>query len=213
MEAKQRQRVTQRVTLVGALVNCLLAALQIIFGLLGKSQALLADGLHTLSDLSTDFIVLYASGRASKEADEAHPYGHGRIETLASLLLGAILAAVGIGIGIRGIENIFDPQHINPKPITILFAFIAIVAKESLYHYTLRAARLTHSTLLESNAWHHRSDALSSIVVVVGITAQVLGVPHMDALAAIIVGAMILLMGFRVQGTNIRSTRSRRFTS
>ena len=198
MEAKQRQRVTQRVTLVGALVNCLLAALQIIFGLLGKSQALLADGLHTLSDLSTDFIVLYASGRASREADEAHPYGHGRIETLASMLLGAILAAVGIGIGIRGIENIFDPQHINPKPITILFAFIAIVAKESLYHYTLRAARLTHSTLLESNAWHHRSDALSSIVVVVGITAQVLGVPHMDALAAIIVGAMILLMGFRL---------------
>ena len=198
MEAKQRQRMTQRVTLVGALVNCLLAALQIIFGLLGKSQALLADGLHTLSDLSTDFIVLYASGRASREADEAHPYGHGRIETLASMLLGAILAAVGIGIGIRGIENIFDPQHINPKPITILFAFIAIVAKESLYHYTLRAARLTHSTLLESNAWHHRSDALSSIVVVVGITAQVLGVPHMDALAAIIVGAMILLMGFRL---------------
>lgn len=198
MEAKPRQRVTQRVTLVGALVNCLLAALQITFGLLGKSQALLADGLHTLSDLSTDFIVLYASKRASREADEDHPYGHGRIETLASMLLGAILAAVGVGIGIRGIENIFDPQQINPEPITILFAFVAIVAKESLYHYTLRAARLIHSTLLESNAWHHRSDALSSIIVVVGITAQVLGVPHMDALAAIIVGVMILLMGFRL---------------
>ncbi len=198
MEAKQRHRVTQRVTLVGAAVNCLLAALQISFGLLGKSQALFADGLHTLSDLSTDFIVLYASRRAAKEADEAHPYGHGRIETLASMLLGAILAAVGVGIGIRGVESIFEPQQGNPEAITILFAFIAIVAKESLYRYTLRAARLTHSTLLESNAWHHRSDALSSIVVVVGITAQVLGVPHMDALAAIIVGSMILLMGFRL---------------
>jgi len=198
MEAKQRHQVTQRVTLVGAAVNCLLAALQITFGLLGKSQALLADGMHTLSDLSTDVIVLYAAKRAAKEADEDHPYGHGRIETLASMLLGAILAAVGIGIGMRGVESVFDPQQSNPEAITILFAFIAIIAKESLYHYTLRAARAVHSTLLESNAWHHRSDALSSIVVVIGITAQVLGVPHMDALAAIIVGAMILLMGFRL---------------
>jgi cation diffusion facilitator family transporter len=198
MEAKQRHQVTRRVTLVGAAVNCLLAALQITFGLLGKSQALFADGLHTLSDLSTDFIVLYAAKRAAKEADEDHPYGHGRIETLASMLLGAILAAVGIGIGMRGIESIYHPQQSNPEAITIFFAFIAIVAKESLYHYTLRAARAVHSTLLESNAWHHRSDALSSIVVVVGITAQVLGVPYMDALAAIIVGAMILLMGFRL---------------
>jgi len=201
MEARDRHRVTRRVTLVGAAVNCLLATLQITFGLLGKSQALLADGLHTLSDLSTDFIVLYATKHAAKEADEDHPYGHGRIETLASMLLGAILAAVGIGIGIRGIESIYDPQQSNPEAITILFAFIAIVAKESLYHYTLRAARAVHSTLLESNAWHHRSDALSSIVVVIGITSQVLGVPHMDAVAAIIVGAMILLMGFRL-GSN-----------
>jgi cation diffusion facilitator family transporter len=198
MNPDQRHRTTQRVTLVGAAVNCGLAALQISFGLLGKSQALLADGMHTLSDLSTDFIVLYASKRASKDADEEHPYGHGRIETLASMLLGAILAAVGVGIGIRGIESIIDPRLIDPEPITILFALLAIVAKEGLYHYTLRAARAVHSTLLESNAWHHRSDALSSIVVLIGITAQVLGVPHMDALAAIIVGAMILWMGIRL---------------
>ena len=198
MNPDQRHRTTQRVTLVGAAVNCGLAALQITFGLLGKSQALLADGMHTLSDLSTDFIVLYASKRAAKEADEDHPYGHGRIETLASMLLGAILAAVGIGIGVRGIESIVEQRLIEPEPITILFALLAIVAKEGLYHYTMRAARAVHSTLLESNAWHHRSDALSSIVVLIGITAQVLGVPHMDALAAIIVGAMILWMGIRL---------------
>ncbi len=198
MNPDQRHKTTQRVTLVGAAVNCGLAALQITFGLLGKSQALLADGMHTLSDLSTDFIVLYASKRAAKEADEDHPYGHGRIETLASMLLGAILAAVGIGIGVRGIESIIDPQHIDPEPMTILFALLAIVAKEGLYHYTLRAARAVHSTLLESNAWHHRSDALSSIVVLIGISAQLLGVPHMDAAAAIIVGAMILWMGIRL---------------
>ena len=198
MEIEQRHKITQRVTLTGAAVNCALASLQIIFGLLGKSQALLADGFHTLSDLSTDFIVLYASGRAAKAADEDHPYGHGRIETLASMLLGGILITVGVGIGLRGVDSILNPLRVNPEAITIVFALLAVAAKESLYHYTLRAARKTHSSLLESNAWHHRSDALSSIVVVIGISAQLLGVPYMDALAAIVVAVMISLMGFRL---------------
>ncbi len=192
---EQRHRITRRVTLVGALVNAGLASLQILFGLLGRSQALLADGLHTLSDLATDFIVLYASKQASQDADEEHPYGHGRIETLASLLLGGILAAVGIGIGVRGVESMVDPVQTNPEVITVIFALLAIFSKEGLYRYTLRAAKKTHSALLESNAWHHRSDALSSIVVVSGISAQLLGVPHMDAVAAIVVGIMILVMG------------------
>jgi len=199
MKAEEtRSRVTQRVTLVGAAVNCLLALLQIVFGLLGKSQALFADGLHTLADLSTDFIVLYASRRASKKADKGHPYGHGRIETLASMLLGAVLFMVGVGIGLRGLESITSPSGTNPEWITVVFAGLAIVAKESLYRYTLKAARKHHSSLLESNAWHHRSDALSSIVVVAGITTQLLGVPYMDAVAAIVVGAMIMVMGYRL---------------
>ena len=198
MEIEQRQRVTQRVTLVGALVNCVLATLQISFGILGKSQALLADGLHTLSDLSSDFIVLFASKSAARAADDDHPYGHGRIETLATLLLGVILAAVGLGIGMRGVQSILDPVDTNPEAITIAFAALAIVAKEGLYRYTLKAARSLHSALLESNAWHHRSDALSSIVVLVGISAQLLGLRHMDAVAAIVVAAMIVLMGYRL---------------
>ncbi len=198
MRASRRHEVTRRVTLVGAATNCALASLQIAFGILGKSQALIADGIHTLSDLSTDFIVLYASGRAARAADADHPYGHGRIETLASLLLGGILATVGAGIGVRGVESIFDPIQTDPEAIAIAFAFLAIVAKEGLYRYTMQAARLTHSALLESNAWHHRSDALSSVIVVIGISAQVLGIPYMDALAAIIVGAMVLLIGFRL---------------
>jgi len=198
MQANDRHRITQRVTLVGAAVNCALASLQIVFGLLGKSQALVADGIHTLSDLGTDFIVLYASRRSAKAADKSHPYGHGRIETLASMLLGAILGMVGIGIGIRGIDSIIHPTSINPEAITLVFAGLAIVAKESLYHYTRRAARATHSAMLEANAWHHRSDALSSIVVVAGISAQLLGVPYMDATAAIIVAAMVSLIGLRL---------------
>ena len=197
MELEQRHRVTRTVTLTGASINALLASLQITFGILGKSQALLADGIHTLSDLSTDFIVLYASNRAAKAADANHPYGHARIETFASLLLGGILALVGIGIGMRGIESVIGTQQ-NPEAITIVFAGLACVAKEGLYHYTLRAARRIHSSLLESNAWHHRSDALSSAIVVSGISAQLLGVPYMDALAAFIVAVLILRIGFRL---------------
>ena len=198
MKTETRSGVTQRVTLVGAAVNCLLASLQITFGLLGKSQALFADGLHTLSDLSTDFIVLYASRRASRKADKGHPYGHGRIETLASMLLGGILFAVGVGIGLRGLQSIASPSGIDPEWITVVFASLAIVAKEGLYRYTLKAAREHHSSLLESNAWHHRSDALSSLVVVAGISAQLLGVPYMDAVAAVVVAVMIMLMGYRL---------------
>jgi len=198
MQADDRHRITQRVTLVGAAVNCGLACLQIVFGLLGKSQALVADGIHTLSDLGTDFIVLYASRRSAKAADKSHPYGHGRIETLASMLLGAILGMVGIGIGMRGVDSIINPTNVNPEAITLVFAGLAIVAKESLYHYTLRAARATHSAMLKANAWHHRSDALSSIVVVAGISAQLMGVPYMDATAAIIVAVMVSLIGLRL---------------
>ena len=198
MATETRAGVTQRVTLVGAAVNCLLATLQIVFGLLGKSQALFADGLHTLSDLSTDFIVLFASRRASREADKSHPYGHGRIETLASMLLGGILFVVGVGIGLRGLDSIMSPSGIDPEWITVVFACLAIVFKEGLYRYTIRAARAQHSSLLESNAWHHRSDALSSVVVVAGISAQLMGVPYMDAAAAIVVAAMIMLMGYRL---------------
>ncbi|MCP4430743.1 MAG: cation transporter [Gammaproteobacteria bacterium] len=195
MELEERHQVTLKVTLVGALVNAGLSALQIIFGIFGQSQALLADGLHTLSDLSSDFIVLLASKLSSRAADDEHPYGHGRIETLASLLLGLILISVGISLAVRGSSSIFETEKPDPKIITVFFAVLAILCKEFLYRYTIRAARSNHSTLLESNALHHRSDALSSIVVVIGISSQLAGIPHMDAAAAIIVGLMIISMG------------------
>jgi divalent metal cation (Fe/Co/Zn/Cd) transporter len=170
MEIEQRHRVVKRVTITGAIVNCLLAASQIVFGVIGQSQALLADGFHTLSDLLSDFIVLFAVKQSSLAADEDHPYGHGRIETLQN----------------------------QPELITLVFATLAIFAKEFLYRYTMRAAKKFHSSLLESNAWHHRSDALSSIVVLVGISSQLLGIPHMDALAATVVAIMIIIMGYRL---------------
>ncbi len=198
MEAKQRHQVTKRVTLIGALVNALLAFLQISSGLLGHSQALLADGIHTLSDLGSDFIILLATSQSAKVADKEHPYGHGRIETLASVLLGLILIGVGVGIGFRGFNSIISSNQIAPEPFTLAFAIIAIFSKEGLYRYTLKASKRIHSTMLEANAWHHRSDALSSIIVLCGIAAQMIGVPYMDSLAAAIVALMISFMGYKL---------------
>jgi cation diffusion facilitator family transporter len=198
MKAKQRHQVTKRVTLVGALVNALLACLQISSGLLGHSQALLADGIHTLSDLGSDFIVLLATSQSAKAADKEHPYGHGRIETLASVLLGLILIGVGVGIGFRGFNSILSSNQIVPEPFTLAFAVLAILSKEGLYRYTLNASKRIHSTLLEANAWHHRSDALSSIIVLCGIATQMMGLPYMDSLAAGIVALMISFMGYKL---------------
>jgi cation diffusion facilitator family transporter len=186
------------VTLTGALVNSLLAISQISAGVLGHSQALLADGIHTLSDLASDFIILIAVGKAAIDADDNHPYGHGRIETLASVLLGGLLLLVGLGIGYKGILSIANPSSTNPEVMTVGFALLAIVSKEGLYRYTSIMARKIHSNLLESNAWHHRSDALSSLVVLIGISAQLLGLPHMDALAATVVALMISVMGVKL---------------
>jgi len=194
----RRHRVIKKITLTGASVNCLLATSQIVFGIIGHSQALLADGFHTLSDLLSDFVVLFAVKQSSAAADEDHPYGHGRIETLATVLLGFMLAAAGVGIGYRGIDSIIASQQTDPALITLFFAGLAIFAKEFLYRYTMKAAKQVHSNLLESNAWHHRSDALSSIVVLVGISAQLLGIPYMDILAAIVVAIMIIIMGIRL---------------
>ena len=198
MEAKKRHQVTKKVTLVGALVNAVLAFLQITSGLLGNSQALLADGVHTLSDLGSDFIVLMATTQSAKPADKEHPYGHGRIETLASVLLGLVLIGVGVGVGFRGFNSVFSLNQISPEPFTIFFAVIAILSKEGLYRYTLKASKHIHSTLLETNAWHHRSDALSSIIVLCGIAAQMIGVPYMDSFAAAIVALMISIMGYKL---------------
>ena len=198
MKPKQRHQVTKTVTLIGALVNALLAFMQIVFGLLGHSQALLADGIHTLSDLGSDFIVLLATSQSAKTADKEHPFGHGRIETLASVFLGLILIGVGVGVGFRGITHIITPNHVVPDAFTLIFAIISILSKEGLYRYTLKASKRIHSTLLETNAWHHRSDALSSIVVLCGISAQILGVPYMDSFAAAIIALMISFMGYKL---------------
>jgi cation diffusion facilitator family transporter len=194
--SEQRTIASKRATLASVAVNTVLAIGQIFLGIIGNSQALVADGVHTLSDLSTDTLVLYAIWHGSKEADADHPYGHGRIETAATVFLGLVLAVVGAGIAINAALRLTSPETIlTPAPITLVMAIITILSKEGLYRYTIKIADRYASNILRANAWHHRSDAISSIIVLIGIAGSILGLPYFDALAAIGLGTMIIRMG------------------
>jgi cation diffusion facilitator family transporter len=189
-------RLKSRVTYVGAGVNVFLTVLKIGFGLLGQSTSLIADGIHSLSDLISDFLVIIAIKLGSREADHNHPYGHRRFETIATVMLGAGLVAVATGIAWDASERLLNPSHLLiPNNDTLGIAVVSILANEWLFHYTKKIGKKTRSKLLLANAWHHRSDALSSIIVLFGIGAVLMGYPFADAVAAILVALMIAKMG------------------
>lgn len=191
----------RRVTLVGAVVNLFLSIGKILGGIVGQSQALIADGVHSLSDLLSDALVLFASRWGSLEADHNHPYGHARIETLATLGVGLLLLALGAGFLIDSVGRLLDPERLlTPGWLAFGIAVLSVLVKEGLYHYTVRVARQTGSALLRANAWHHRSDAFSSVVVIIGIGGALAGVLWLDAVAAAIVGVMLGWVGWRLLG-------------
>jgi cation diffusion facilitator family transporter len=192
-----RYRLTRQATIVGAVVNVFLTLIKIFFGIVGQSQSLLADGIHSLSDLLSDALVLFAAHHARNDPDQEHPYGHGRFETAATMGLGAFLILVGLGIVWDAGERLFQPDELlQPHTITLYVALFSILVKEALYHYTQYLARLIKSELLRANAWHHRSDSVSSIVVMVGIGGTMAGLPYLDAIAAVLVGVMIVHIGW-----------------
>lgn len=191
-----RHAASKRVAYVSLAVNFVLTISQIVIGLVGNSQALVADGFHTLSDLTTDLMVLFALKHSVKAADADHPYGHARIETAVTVVLGIILLLVGLGIGVRGVLRLIsDAPFVAPAAITLWVAAFTICAKEGLYQYTVRTARRFDSELLRASAWHHRSDAISSIIVFIGIAGSLFGVQYMDALAAIGVALFVAKVG------------------
>ena len=192
-----RRDASTRVAIVGAVVNLLLSIVKVAVGVLGHSQALIMDGIHSLSDLLTDLLVVVASRHAAHGPDEAHPYGHGRFETAATLGLGAFLVLVAGGIMWDSIERLLHAgQAARPAVMALYAAIASILAKEWLFWYTRAVARRIRSDLLMANAWHHRSDAVSSVVVLVGVGGALLGFPWLDLAAALVVGAMVAKVGW-----------------
>lgn len=195
----KRYRASRRVTYVSIGINLLLTAAQIGIGLVGHSQALVADGFHTLADLVSDFMVLFAIKHSAKAADEEHPYGHARIETAVTVAMGGMLVLVAGGIAVRaGLRLVGDDPFLTPSLPTLFAAGLTILAKEGLYQYTVHTARRYGSELLRANAWHHRSDAISSILVFIGIAGSIAGFPFMDALAALGVALFIAKIGIEI---------------
>lgn len=193
----RRYRAMRKVSVVGALVNTLLAVFKLIGGWFTQSQALIADGLHSFADLATDALVVIAARHSNQAADENHPYGHARIETAVTVALGAVLIATGLGIAIDAAQRLIEPGRLlQPGALAMAIAGLSILANEWLYRYTLRVARRVNSALLKANAWHHRTDAISSIVVLIGVGGTLLGLETLDAFAAIAVGLMIIKIGW-----------------
>ncbi len=195
--AAERAAAASRSTWVSVVVNVLLSTAQIVVGVLSKSQGLIADGIHSLADLVSDFVVLLANHASQKDADEDHPYGHHRYETGASMFLGAVLLAVGVGMLWSAAVKLQNPESIAQVHIIALWVALAgLAAKEILFRYMLAVAKRVKSSMLVANAWHARSDAASSLVVSVGIVGNLMGYPILDPIAALIVGFMVAKMGW-----------------
>ena len=194
---QERAAAASRSTWVSVVVNLVLSTVQIVVGVWAKSQSLIADGIHSLSDLVADFVVLFANHHSQKDADEDHPYGHQRFETAASLVLGLLLLAVGVGMVWSAVLKLENPDTVpEVHSVALWVAGVALVGKEVLFRYMLAVAKKVKSSMLVANAWHARSDAASSLVVGVGIAGNLAGYPILDPIAALIVGFMVGKMGW-----------------
>lgn len=202
---EQAYREKQRVNVVSVIVNLVLAVGKLVFGVIGHSQALIADGIHSFSDLATDALVLVATKYGSEKPDEDHPYGHARIETAATVGLALLLFVVAVGIIMDAAERLFDPEALLiPGWLALSAAGLSILANEGLFQYTMRIANRWRSGLLKANAWHHRSDAISSIVVMVGIAGSMAGLTYLDAIGAIAVAIMIAKISWDLAWPGLR---------
>lgn len=200
--ALQEKNIKQGITVtwVGIGVNISLFVLKIYAGVIGRSQALIADGIHSLSDLLSDFITLLGLRWGNKIADDEHPFGHRRIETISALIIGAILVLVGAAMVYNSVISLYEHRESHPTVFTIIVASISIVVKEAMYWYTLIIGKRLKSKVLIGNAWHHRTDALSSVAVLIGVWGAYLHPNwHLaDSLAALFVTYFIIRVGARL---------------
>lgn len=185
------------ITLLGAVGNALLGVLKVFGGIFSHSHALVADGLHSFSDLFTDAMVLVASKYGSQDADDAHPYGHQRIETAATLLLALLLILTGIGIAWDSVEHLLNRNVPTPKAWALPIALLSLLTNEGLFYLTHQIGKKIDSNLILANAWHHRSDSAASLIVLIGTIGSLLGWHYLDPIAAVLVGCSIIHMGIQ----------------
>ncbi len=176
-------------------MNIILAAFKVIAGIIGNISSMIADGVHTLSDVLTTFVVLLGLKISSKEADEGHPYGHEKYESVFAKVLSMLLLLTGIFIGYEAIKILISGETRTPKLIALIAALLSIVVKEGMYWYTIKVAKKIKSVSMEADAWHHRSDAFSSIGTFAGVLGAQLGLPALDPIAGIIVSIFVVKVG------------------
>lgn len=204
---REEVREARHVTWVGFWINAVLGVLKVLGGIFGRSAALVADGIHSFSDFLSDIVVIIMVGKAHKRPDMGHQFGHGRYEALATAILSLALLAVAVGIFIDSVRNIIDFFHgkMIPKPadVALIILVLSILSKEWLYHYTRRVGERIHSEAVVANAWHHRSDAFSSVATLVGVAgAMFLGEKWrvLDPVAALIVAVFIGIVAIKMVG-------------
>jgi len=202
----EKGRAGFKVTWVGAGANVLLIALKFAAGVLGHSHALIADAVHSISDLFTDVIVLFGLRIGRKAPDSGHQFGHARLETLASALIGLSLSATAVYLGVHAGLNIYHHTDYHPTGLAVIGAALSIAVKETLYRYTLRVGRRIKSQLIVANAWHHRSDSLSSVAVLMGVTGALIKPSWhiLDSFAALVVSFFIMKAGIETLGKSLR---------
>ena len=187
-----------KVSIITLLVNVFLCILKIISGILGKSSAMISDGIHSLSDMISTIVVIIGIKISNKNEDTLHQYGHERFENVASIILSFLLFITGALIGITGIKNIHSNTIIIPNLIALIAALISIIIKEWMYHYTIKTAKKYNSDAMKADAWHHRSDAISSIISLIGIYFTIKGYIYMDLIASIIISLIIIKISVEI---------------
>lgn len=192
MNTEERLKIGNKVSNITIVINIILSFIKIFFGVIGKSAATIADGIHSLSDVLSTIAVIIGLKISSKPADKSHPYGHEKLEAITSKLLATMLFLTALFIGFSGIEVIINKNFSIPSKITIYVAILSIVVKEWMYRYTLKASKKINSTALQADAWHHRSDAFSSIGTLIGVVGARLKYPILDPIASLVICVFII---------------------
>lgn len=190
---KNNEKIAIKVSVISIILNCLLTLIKFISGVISKSSAMISDSVHSLSDVLSTFVVIIGVKISNKKADSDHPYGHERIECVSAIILSGMLFVVGALIGINGIKNVTNSSNlVMPGVLALIASIISIISKEAMYQYTIRVSKKINSAALKADAWHHRSDALSSIGSFIGILGSRLGFKIFDPLASVIISLCII---------------------